>query len=368
MGGNQSKKKKIPPTFTGRCECWTCHYVAVTVFCQNLFQHGAIIRGTCAFCPAGDCACQSEDLHGAGAEVRNRLPGDCHCPVSQQCGRVCLRKTANQWVEKVKETNVSQENQLKKHHCVIVCAGSLPGVSSLRLDQAGFFFLSLGWDRPTSPVQGYRLTYGPRGSVHTHRDTLILETKPPGCYCEWLSWWWREKPFRLLAFCFCGMMEVHFSLCCASMDHPAPDVSLVTWLLDMWMTCPVAGVCFPVFPAEEDRILWWHCRWCCYRTCQEMSSVGGPWFQHSAFWLYTLKVTPVWDLDPFNVFHLAWGFLMKSHQEALLSLSLVVASRNSFSIVVGFVRVDLGSPKCFMKGIRGTWLILCSISSVLFPI
>lgn len=41
--------------------------------------------------------------------------------------------------------------------------GFLPGVSSLRLDQAGFFSLSLSWSRPSVPVQGYRLTYGPQG-------------------------------------------------------------------------------------------------------------------------------------------------------------------------------------------------------------
>ncbi len=45
--------------------------------------------------------------------------------------------------------------------------GSLPGVSSLRLVQAGFFTLSVSWDQPASPVQGYRLTYGPRGQTHT---------------------------------------------------------------------------------------------------------------------------------------------------------------------------------------------------------
>lgn len=44
--------------------------------------------------------------------------------------------------------------------------GSLPGVSSLSLLQAGFFSLSVGWDPPSSPVQGYRLTYGPRGQAN----------------------------------------------------------------------------------------------------------------------------------------------------------------------------------------------------------
>uniref|UniRef100_A0A3P9NZX5 Collagen type VII alpha 1 chain n=1 Tax=Poecilia reticulata TaxID=8081 RepID=A0A3P9NZX5_POERE len=39
---------------------------------------------------------------------------------------------------------------------------SLPGVSSLRLVQAGYFSLSIEWDQPSTPVQGYRLTYGPR--------------------------------------------------------------------------------------------------------------------------------------------------------------------------------------------------------------
>lgn len=46
--------------------------------------------------------------------------------------------------------------------------GSLPGVSSLRLIQSGFFSLSLGWDQPSSPIQGYRLTYGPRGQAHKY--------------------------------------------------------------------------------------------------------------------------------------------------------------------------------------------------------
>uniref|UniRef100_A0A3P9A9C8 Collagen, type VII, alpha 1 n=1 Tax=Esox lucius TaxID=8010 RepID=A0A3P9A9C8_ESOLU len=40
---------------------------------------------------------------------------------------------------------------------------SLAGVSGFRLAEAGFFSLSLIWDAPTSQIQGYRLTYGPRG-------------------------------------------------------------------------------------------------------------------------------------------------------------------------------------------------------------
>ncbi|KAL0978337.1 hypothetical protein UPYG_G00169230 [Umbra pygmaea] len=40
---------------------------------------------------------------------------------------------------------------------------SLAGVSGLRLVEAGFFSLSVSWDAPTSQIQGYRLTYGPRG-------------------------------------------------------------------------------------------------------------------------------------------------------------------------------------------------------------
>ncbi|KAJ8257173.1 hypothetical protein GJAV_G00182690 [Gymnothorax javanicus] len=40
---------------------------------------------------------------------------------------------------------------------------SLPGVSNFRLAQAAFFSLSLAWDAPSSPVQGYRITYGPTG-------------------------------------------------------------------------------------------------------------------------------------------------------------------------------------------------------------
>lgn len=53
--------------------------------------------------------------------------------------------------------------------------GSLPGVSSLRLVQAGFFSLSLSWSRPSVPVQGYKLTYGPRGQ----KLLLFLSFSPP---------------------------------------------------------------------------------------------------------------------------------------------------------------------------------------------
>ncbi|XP_026069082.1 collagen alpha-1(VII) chain-like isoform X1 [Carassius auratus] len=37
------------------------------------------------------------------------------------------------------------------------------GVTALRLIQAGFFTLVLGWDTPDDQVQGYRITYGPAG-------------------------------------------------------------------------------------------------------------------------------------------------------------------------------------------------------------
>lgn len=64
--------------------------------------------------------------------------------------------------------------------------GSLPGVSSLRLVQAGFFSLSLSWSRPSLPVQGYRLTYGPRGQ----KLLLLLSfSPPPQCFLQLnLSW------------------------------------------------------------------------------------------------------------------------------------------------------------------------------------
>eukprot|EP00064_Thunnus_orientalis_P003187 superscaffoldBa00000253_g3196 len=54
---------------------------------------------------------------------------------------------------------------------------SLPGVSSLRLVQAGFFSLSVGWDQPSSPVQGYRLTYGPRDSTSVTLESLQPDTE-----------------------------------------------------------------------------------------------------------------------------------------------------------------------------------------------
>uniref|UniRef100_A0A3B5B8I6 Fibronectin type-III domain-containing protein n=1 Tax=Stegastes partitus TaxID=144197 RepID=A0A3B5B8I6_9TELE len=52
---------------------------------------------------------------------------------------------------------------------------SLPGVSSLRLVQAGFFSLSVGWDVPSSAVQGYRLTYGPRVGTMPGMSAQLLE-------------------------------------------------------------------------------------------------------------------------------------------------------------------------------------------------
>ncbi|XP_063072315.1 collagen alpha-1(VII) chain [Engraulis encrasicolus] len=39
---------------------------------------------------------------------------------------------------------------------------SSQGVSSLRVVRSGFFSISLAWDAPTSPPQGYRVTYGSR--------------------------------------------------------------------------------------------------------------------------------------------------------------------------------------------------------------
>ncbi|XP_046704415.1 collagen alpha-1(VII) chain isoform X2 [Silurus meridionalis] len=40
---------------------------------------------------------------------------------------------------------------------------SVQGVAALRLVQAGFFTLALSWDPPSGSIQGYRITYGPRG-------------------------------------------------------------------------------------------------------------------------------------------------------------------------------------------------------------
>ncbi|KAG7232561.1 hypothetical protein INR49_008400 [Caranx melampygus] len=54
---------------------------------------------------------------------------------------------------------------------------SLPGVSSLRLVQAGFFSLTVGWDQPSSPVQGYRLTYGLRDSTSVTLESLQPDTE-----------------------------------------------------------------------------------------------------------------------------------------------------------------------------------------------
>ncbi|KAM6980736.1 uncharacterized protein col7a1 [Aplochiton taeniatus] len=44
---------------------------------------------------------------------------------------------------------------------------SQAGVSSLRLVQADYFSLSVAWDTPSSPVRGYKVTYGPRGQPAT---------------------------------------------------------------------------------------------------------------------------------------------------------------------------------------------------------
>lgn len=75
---------------------------------------------------------------------------------------VSAKQRTSEWEKP--EVQILAEEIISKHVTVSsLRLGSLPGVSSLRLVQAGFFSLSLGWDRPTSPVQGYRLTYGPRG-------------------------------------------------------------------------------------------------------------------------------------------------------------------------------------------------------------
>lgn len=63
--------------------------------------------------PAGDCLCQSEDLYCTRSEVRNRLPGDYHCPIPQQCGRVYICQATNKWVKKWR-TQMSAQRHLTK--------------------------------------------------------------------------------------------------------------------------------------------------------------------------------------------------------------------------------------------------------------
>uniref|UniRef100_A0A3B4FDU4 Fibronectin type-III domain-containing protein n=1 Tax=Pundamilia nyererei TaxID=303518 RepID=A0A3B4FDU4_9CICH len=52
----------------------------------------------------------------------------------------------------------------------------------LRLVQAGFFSLTLGWNQPSTPVQGYRITYGPQGRAHTYLfcflPVLVIRSYP----------------------------------------------------------------------------------------------------------------------------------------------------------------------------------------------
>ncbi|KAG5838425.1 hypothetical protein ANANG_G00223570 [Anguilla anguilla] len=51
---------------------------------------------------------------------------------------------------------------------------SRPGVSNFRVVQAAFFSLSLAWDAPSSPAQGYRITYGPTGRTVTQLSEQSL--------------------------------------------------------------------------------------------------------------------------------------------------------------------------------------------------
>lgn len=77
----------------------TCVKVPCCVpLCCSLISALSVYKDHSCLLPAGDCACQSEDLHSPRAEVRDRLPGDCHRSVSQQRGRVCVCQTTNQWV------------------------------------------------------------------------------------------------------------------------------------------------------------------------------------------------------------------------------------------------------------------------------
>uniref|UniRef100_A0A3P8UTM7 Fibronectin type-III domain-containing protein n=1 Tax=Cynoglossus semilaevis TaxID=244447 RepID=A0A3P8UTM7_CYNSE len=52
--------------------------------------------------------------------------------------------------------------------------------TNLRLIQAGFFSLTVGWDQPSSAVQGYRLTYGLRGEniISQPADQLLFLSVP----------------------------------------------------------------------------------------------------------------------------------------------------------------------------------------------
>lgn len=75
----------------------TCHYLAVIHVAETCFR--LVYKDDLRLSPSGDCRCQSEDLHSTRAEIRNRLPGDCHRSVPQQCGRVCFCQATNQWVK-----------------------------------------------------------------------------------------------------------------------------------------------------------------------------------------------------------------------------------------------------------------------------
>lgn len=129
------------------------------LFCPNLFQHGAFLKMPLALqetVAASRRSFTARELR-SGTDYLVTVIAQYPNSVGES---VSAKQRTSEWREASGEWRESTQRNITVSSTY---AGSLPGVSSLRLDRAGFFSLSLGWDRPSTPVQGYRLTYGPRG-------------------------------------------------------------------------------------------------------------------------------------------------------------------------------------------------------------
>lgn len=217
----------------------SCH-----CFCKNLFQHGAFIeRYLCLFpCRRPCLPVGGPSRRGSwGQEPTTWWPSLPSIPTvwaspSPQNSEPVSGKSQE---DKCDLRESTQKTSLYYHYVQGLYQGS-PVYVWTRQGSSLCLWVGIGPRLPCKATDSPTDQEVRRTHTETHTDPWSKTIWP-----QWLLLWvvvilvgW-EAILATKAFCFCGTMEVHFSLCRASMDHPAPDVSLVTWLLDMWITCPL---------------------------------------------------------------------------------------------------------------------------------
>ncbi|KAJ8408998.1 hypothetical protein AAFF_G00240190 [Aldrovandia affinis] len=141
-------------------------------------------RWTAALGPVNGYVVQYVPLSGLGQPITSELRQD-----TVQAGqRNYIARDLKSGTEYLVKVIAQYPNSVGESVSGKARTRSLPGVSNLRIIQAGFFSLSLSWDAPSTAVQGYRITYGPTGraaaqlseqSLSADSSSVTLEALQP---------------------------------------------------------------------------------------------------------------------------------------------------------------------------------------------